>query len=69
MHRSFIRLKACPRCSGDIIIDRAFEDSDVCLQCGFRGETTPAHLARLQERKEPKRHYVLTESDKLLLNS
>jgi len=36
MHRRYLRLKACPRCNGDILIDRAIEDGEVCLQCGYR---------------------------------
>jgi len=69
MGRSFIRLGACPRCRGDIIVDRAFEDSEVCLQCGFRGRTIPAYPTDLQDRKERKREYSLTELDKSLLKS
>ena len=69
MSRSFIRLGACPRCRGDIIVDRAFEDSEVCLQCGFRGRTIAAYPTDLQERKERKREYSLTEMDKSLLKS
>ena len=34
--RTYLKLKACPRCSGDILVDRAFEDAEVCIQCGFR---------------------------------
>ena len=33
---AFFRLKACPRCGGDILVDKVFEDDDVCIQCGFR---------------------------------
>jgi hypothetical protein len=69
MSRSFIRLGACPRCRGDIIVDMAFEDSEVCLQCGFRGRKIPAYPASSQERKERKRDYNLTELDKSLLQS
>ena len=36
MQRAYLRLKACPKCGGDILIDRAIEDAEVCLQCGFR---------------------------------
>jgi len=69
MSRSFLRLGACPRCRGDIIIDRAYEDSEVCLQCGFRGRIILAHSTDLRERKERKREYTLTELDKSLLKS
>ncbi len=69
MSRSFIRMGACPRCRGDIIVDRAFEDSEVCLQCGFRGRTIHAYPTGSQKRKERKRDYNLTELDKSLLKS
>jgi hypothetical protein len=36
MHRRYLRLKACPRCHGDILIDSAMEDGEVCIQCGYR---------------------------------
>jgi hypothetical protein len=69
MRRSFIRLGACPRCRGDIIVDKSYEDSEVCLQCGFRGRIIPAHRIDLEKRKERKREYTLTELDKSLLKS
>lgn len=34
--RAYIRLRGCPKCGGDILVDKALEDSDVCIQCGFR---------------------------------
>ena len=34
--RAYMRLRGCPKCGGDIMVDRALEDSDVCIQCGFR---------------------------------
>ena len=36
MYRAYLRLKACPRCGGDIMVDRAIEDDEVCIQCGYR---------------------------------
>ena len=69
MRRSFLRLGACPRCRGDIIVDRAYEDPELCLQCGFRGRVKPARRIDLQDRKEREREYTLTELDKLLLKS
>lgn len=37
MHRKYLRLKGCPRCGGDVLIDKAYEDIDeVCIQCGYR---------------------------------
>ena len=36
MYRKHLRLKDCPRCGGDILIDQAYEDAEeVCIQCGF----------------------------------
>lgn len=69
MRRWSIRQKACPRCRGDILLDEAYEDSELCLQCGFRGDVIPAHLAHLLDEKETKRKYALKEEDKLLLKS
>ncbi len=36
MYRSYLRLKGCPKCGGDVLVDHAMDDEDVCLQCGFR---------------------------------
>ena len=36
MGKTYFRLKACPRCGGDILVDMAFEDDEICIQCGFR---------------------------------
>ncbi len=37
MYRKYLRLKGCPRCGGDVLIDKAYEDMDeVCIQCGYR---------------------------------
>ena len=36
MDRTYFRLKACPRCGGDILVDMVFEDDELCIQCGFR---------------------------------
>lgn len=36
MHRTYLRLKGCPKCGGDILIDTLLEDGEVCIQCGFR---------------------------------
>ncbi len=46
MYRAYLRLKACPRCGGDIMVDRAIEDAEVCIQCGYRNfgrAKQPAH--------------------------
>lgn len=36
MNRTYLRLKGCPKCGGDILIDKVLEDGAVCIQCGFR---------------------------------
>jgi hypothetical protein len=69
MRRSFLRLGACPRCGGDIIVDQAYEDSELCLQCGFRGRVIPNYGVNILERKGRKSEYKLSEQDKLLLKS
>ncbi len=69
MRRSFLRLGACPRCKGDIIVDQAYEDSELCLQCGFRGRVIPDYGVNILERRGRKREYKLSEQDRQLLNS
>lgn len=59
VYRAYIRLKACPRCRGDILVDKAFEDSDVCLQCGFRGQVKPAYHVHLPGQKREKEKQTL----------
>ena len=46
------RLKGCPRCGGDVIVDR---DESQCLQCGFGG-VEPSEFAlavQARVREEP----------------
>ena len=69
MRRSFLRLGACPRCGGDIIVDQAYEDSELCLQCGFRGRVIPDYGVNILEQRGRKREYKLSEQDRQLLNS
>ena len=69
MRRILLRLKDCPRCGGDILIDKVYEDSELCLQCGFRGWRKPAYHAGLLDREVKERKYDLKELDKLLLKS
>ncbi|MCH8864715.1 MAG: hypothetical protein IIB13_05070 [Chloroflexi bacterium] len=69
MRRSFLRLGACPRCKGDIIVDQAYEDSELCLQCGFRGRVIPDYGVNILERRGRKREYKLSAQDRQLLNS
>ena len=43
------RLKSCPRCGGDLLIDRDLDNwYEQCLQCSFRKELKP-----VREYKEP----------------
>ncbi len=69
MRRSFLRLGACPRCKGDILVDRAYEESELCLQCGFRGRVIPDYGVNILERRGRKREYKLSAQDRQLLNS
>jgi len=55
--RAYFKLKACPRCGGDILVDRAVEDAEICIQCGFRKfemAEYPAHLRDLEKTAEIK---------------
>ena len=55
MQRKFLRLKGCPKCGGDILIDMAMEDGEVCIQCGYRRFTVmeePEPLRNLAGTKE-----------------
>ncbi len=51
-NRAFLRLKGCPRCGGDILVDRALDDSDVCIQCGFRNYAKEAPPILTKQRLE-----------------
>jgi DNA-directed RNA polymerase subunit M/transcription elongation factor TFIIS len=43
------RLKSCPRCGGDILIDKDLDNwYEQCLQCSYRKELKP-----VREYKEP----------------
>ncbi len=51
MHRKYLRLKGCPRCGGDVLVDKAYEDIDeVCIQCGYRN-----YLSATDEMEESKK--------------
>ena len=42
-----LMLKACPRCRGDLYIDRDFYGQyKQCIQCGFMEDLAPAPRAR-----------------------
>ena len=55
MYRSYLRLKGCPKCGGDILVDHAMEDEDICLQCGFR---KPVAVAASQARPDRSKRKV-----------
>jgi ribosomal protein S27AE len=61
MHRRYLKLKACPRCGGDILVDNAMEDGEVCIQCGYRKFEIPEsvrlsiELEHTQEYTGPRR--------------
>lgn len=57
MYRSYLRLKGCPRCGGDVLVDHAMDDEDVCLQCGFRKPLVAAASRDYSDR--PKRHVAV----------
>jgi hypothetical protein len=41
------RLKSCPRCGGDLLIDRDLDNwYEQCLQCSFRAELAPVRKYR-----------------------
>jgi hypothetical protein len=49
-----IALKACPRCRGDMFLERLVGDAELlCLQCGYRTdfEATPLGLTARAARK------------------
>jgi len=54
MYRSYLRLKGCPKCGGDILVDHAIEDEDMCLQCGFRKPVAAAASRGQTERLKKK---------------
>ena len=45
MGKTYFRLKACPRCGGDILVDWVIEDDESCIQCGFRKSRPVTHDA------------------------
>ncbi len=49
--RAYMRLRSCPRCGGDILVDRGLEDSDVCIQCGFRNYPKKAPYILVRKRR------------------
>lgn len=59
MMTEMFKLKSCPRCKGDVMIDH---DSngwyEVCLNCGYERDLPPVHetvRAVKEEKRSPKR--------------
>ena len=58
------KLRSCPRCKGDVIIDRDHHGwYEQCLQCGYQRDlkgivdaTPPAELNKGGKRHEQRRH-------------
>lgn len=55
MNRRYLRLKACPRCKGDLLIDREMEGAEICIQCGYRRFLV----------EEPKQHKTVEKTKEL----
>jgi len=49
-NRAYLRLRGCPKCGGDILVDRALDISDLCIQCGFRGHPKAAPYIPVRQR-------------------
>ncbi len=49
-NRAYLRLKGCPKCGGDILIDKALDDDAVCIQCGFRNYPKKAPPVPVRQR-------------------
>ncbi|MFC2025328.1 hypothetical protein ACFLTG_02835 [Chloroflexota bacterium] len=53
MSKACLRLKACPKCKGDLLINHAIEDDEeVCIQCGFRKFGRVIHNKQPENRLE-----------------
>ena len=63
MYRAHWRLKACPRCNGDMFIDRAIEDAEVCIQCGFRKYRRVVHNTEPRNRLKKTATVVSGQAD------
>jgi len=69
MNRRYLRLKACPRCGGDILVDNAMEDGEVCIQCGFRKFIFLKKLPRSQALKNTVELKVRNQPSRKTINS
>ncbi|MFC1991131.1 hypothetical protein ACFLVC_00095 [Chloroflexota bacterium] len=66
MHsRAHLRLRGCPKCGGDILVDKALDDDDVCIQCGFRNYPKKAPPIPVKQRLKK----MVTEVDGQTNNS
>ena len=55
MSKAYLRLRACPRCKGDLLINHVIEDDEeVCIQCGFR------KFGRVIHNKQPEKQLEKT---------
>ena len=61
MYRKYLRLKGCPKCGGDILVDRAYEDyNESCIQCGYVSYYEPGkeHIVPPPPEKKKRRRRV-----------
>ncbi len=50
-----LRLKSCPRCRGDVVIDRDMDGwYEQCLQCGYQRYLESLAEAKPPVKREPK---------------
>jgi len=61
-NRAYLRLRGCPKCGGDILVDRILDDDDVCIQCGFRNY--PKKAPPIPVRHRLKRTVVVAKGQK-----
>jgi len=61
-NRAYLRLKGCPKCGGDILVDRILDDDDVCIQCGFRNY--PKKAPPIPVRQRLKRTVIVAKGKK-----
>lgn len=54
------KLKACPRCGGDVFIDKGLDSwYEQCLQCGYQRELRD--IREVQAMPEPEKEPVLSK--------
>ena len=58
-----LMLKACPRCRGDLYIDRDFYGQyKQCIQCGHMEDIAPAPRSRRRDAARSNRGRVVTKA-------